>query len=100
MNRSGSMTTATREYRRESGKWRYIKHIISGSRMLGSRSNEKRMCTFSVAGKSKEIQSSKELRKPIHNALARRLEETWMMVWEESKLDSSTFSAVLHFETF
>lgn len=79
MKRSGSLTTATREYRRESGKGRYIKCMISGSRMLGSRNSKKRTCTFSFAGESKEFQSSKVLRKPIHNAPARRTEETWII---------------------
>lgn len=87
MNRSGSMTTAMREYRKESGKGRDIKRMISGSRMLGCRNSKKRTCTFSFARASKEFQSSKVLRKPIYNALARRIEETWIIEWAESKLD-------------
>lgn len=89
MKRYGSLTTATRKYRKESGKGRYIKHMISGSRMLGSRNSKKRTCTFSSAGESKAFQSSKLLRKPLHNALARRTEDTWIIWWEESKLDWS-----------
>lgn len=52
-NRSGSLTTATRENRREGGKASYIKCMTSGSRMLGSRNSERRMWTLSAAGKSK-----------------------------------------------